>query len=97
MEAVWTRFQPVSYKVQEVLSSGAIGELRSVQAELSVNLDAKTRDPSHRMVRVLYCDCFFAQSSSWSRDGRSTHSLREVPSSTWGRSCCQLIPCWTFD
>ncbi|KAK4699161.1 hypothetical protein P7C70_g7104, partial [Phenoliferia sp. Uapishka_3] len=50
MEAVWTRFQPVSYKVQEVLRSGVIGEVRSVQAELSVNLDAATRNPSHRMV-----------------------------------------------
>ncbi|KAM0746128.1 NAD-binding protein [Meredithblackwellia eburnea MCA 4105] len=50
MEAVWTRFQPLSYKVQEVIKSGVIGEVRAVQAELSRNLDEATRNPSHRMV-----------------------------------------------
>lgn len=47
---VWTRFQPVSYKVQEVLRSGAIGELRSVQAELNVDFQPEKSDQKHRMV-----------------------------------------------
>lgn len=37
MEAVWTRFQPFAYKLQEIIRSGAIGEVRSAQAELNVD------------------------------------------------------------
>jgi len=47
MEAVWTRFQPVSFAVQKVLASGAIGQVVSVRTELSV---AWKGDDAHRMV-----------------------------------------------
>lgn len=51
MEAVWTRFQPVSYKVQEIIASGVLGELRTVQSDLSVDWQEATKNnPEHRMV-----------------------------------------------
>ncbi|BGP51127.1 hypothetical protein JCM10450v2_007056 [Rhodotorula kratochvilovae] len=48
MEAVWTRFQPYSYKIQEVVRSGAVGELRAVQAELCA--DFTSQSPEHRLL-----------------------------------------------
>ncbi|GAA5984692.1 hypothetical protein JCM10908_003462 [Rhodotorula pacifica] len=51
MEAVWTRFQPYAYKLQEVLDSGAIGQIRAVQAELCVDFGpTAAKDPEHRLV-----------------------------------------------
>lgn len=51
MEAVWTRFQPYSYKLQEVLKSGVLGEIRSASAELCVDFgETAKRDPAHRLV-----------------------------------------------
>lgn len=45
MEAMWTRFQPAIVKVRELIADGAIGEVRTVQAELGVKreLDAADR------------------------------------------------------
>ncbi|KAK4700496.1 hypothetical protein P7C70_g5755, partial [Phenoliferia sp. Uapishka_3] len=51
MEGLWTRFQPCSFKVQEIVNSGILGELRSVQAEHGVDFHSETQPPSHRMVR----------------------------------------------
>ncbi|KAF9870120.1 hypothetical protein CkaCkLH20_12354 [Colletotrichum karsti] len=55
MEAVWTRYFPLSIKVRELISSGAIGKVYRATADLSFN--ANTEDPaklsfadSHRMV-----------------------------------------------
>ncbi|GAA6046697.1 hypothetical protein JCM3770_003122 [Rhodotorula araucariae] len=48
MEAVWTRFQPYSYKIQEVIRSGAIGELRAVQAELCIDFTSQSSE--HRLL-----------------------------------------------
>jgi predicted dehydrogenase len=47
---VWLRFQPVSYKVQEILASGVIGQVRSVAADLSIDFQPDTKDASHRMI-----------------------------------------------
>ncbi|GAA5836721.1 hypothetical protein JCM9279_007636 [Rhodotorula babjevae] len=47
MEAVWTRFQPYSYKVQEVLRSGVIGDIVAVQAELCA--DFTSQSDEHRL------------------------------------------------
>ncbi|OLN95365.1 Trans-1,2-dihydrobenzene-1,2-diol dehydrogenase [Colletotrichum chlorophyti] len=55
MEAVWTRYFPLSIKIRELISSGAIGRVYRTTADLSFNNN--TDDPeklsfadSHRMV-----------------------------------------------
>ncbi|GJN93159.1 hypothetical protein Rhopal_006206-T1 [Rhodotorula paludigena] len=48
MEAVWTRFQPYAYKLQEIVRSGVIGELRGVQAGLCA--DFSSRSEEHRLL-----------------------------------------------
>ncbi|GAA5968642.1 hypothetical protein JCM11641_007709 [Rhodosporidiobolus odoratus] len=50
MEAVWTRFQPYAYKLQEVIRSGAIGSIRGFAADLCIDFTRTvTKDPSHRI------------------------------------------------
>ncbi|GAA6030810.1 hypothetical protein JCM8097_008887 [Rhodosporidiobolus ruineniae] len=50
MEAVWTRFQPYGYKVQEVVRSGVIGEIRALEANLCIDFtDTVAKDPGHRL------------------------------------------------
>jgi predicted dehydrogenase len=46
MEAMWTRFQPAVVRLRELIADGAIGELRSVQADLGVQRDF---DPADRL------------------------------------------------
>lgn len=46
MEAMWTRFQPAIVAVRELVDSGAIGEVRQVQADLGVN---RPYDPADRL------------------------------------------------
>ncbi|MPQ99281.1 gfo/Idh/MocA family oxidoreductase [Modestobacter sp. I12A-02628] len=46
MEAMWTRFQPAVVRLRELVADGAIGELRSVQADLGV---AREFDPEDRL------------------------------------------------
>jgi predicted dehydrogenase len=46
MEAMWTRFQPAVVKARELLADGAVGEVRSVQADLGV---VREFDPSDRV------------------------------------------------
>jgi predicted dehydrogenase len=46
MEAMWTRFQPAIVAARELIADGAIGELRSVQADLGV---AREYDPADRL------------------------------------------------
>jgi predicted dehydrogenase len=46
MEAMWTRFQPAVVALRELVADGAIGELRSVQADLGVR---RPFDPADRM------------------------------------------------
>jgi predicted dehydrogenase len=46
MEAMWTRFQPAVVAMRELVADGAIGEIRSVQADLGV---ARDYDPADRL------------------------------------------------
>lgn len=46
MEAMWTRFQPLIVEARELISEGAIGEVRGVQADLGVD---RPYDPSDRL------------------------------------------------
>ena len=46
MEAMWTRFQPAVVAVRELIADGAIGEVRSVQADLGVQ---RAFDPADRL------------------------------------------------
>jgi predicted dehydrogenase len=46
MEAMWTRFQPAVVALRELIADGAIGELRSVQADLGVT---REYDPADRL------------------------------------------------
>jgi predicted dehydrogenase len=46
MEAMWTRFQPAVVAVRELVAAGAIGEVRSVQADLGVT---RQYDPADRL------------------------------------------------
>lgn len=49
--ALWTRCLPYTLKLQEVLASGAIGEIRGVTSEFSIDATGLvSRDPGHRMV-----------------------------------------------
>ncbi|KAF4983126.1 hypothetical protein FZEAL_1393 [Fusarium zealandicum] len=54
MEAVWTRYFPLSIKVRELIQSGAIGTVYRTYADLSFNMsreDGRVNfDDSHRMV-----------------------------------------------
>jgi predicted dehydrogenase len=46
MEAMWTRFQPAVVALRELVAEGAIGEVRSVQADLGVT---REYDPGDRL------------------------------------------------
>ena len=46
MEAMWTRFQPVVVALRELVADGAIGEVRSVQADLGIS---RAWDPADRL------------------------------------------------
>jgi len=46
MEAMWTRFQPAVVALRELVADGAIGQVRSVQADLGV---AREYDPTDRL------------------------------------------------
>jgi predicted dehydrogenase len=50
MEAVWTRFQPIAYAVQEVIRSGRLGAPRRVTAELSSFAHIDERADDDRMI-----------------------------------------------
>ncbi|WP_380163855.1 Gfo/Idh/MocA family protein [Jannaschia sp. R86511] len=46
MEAMWTRFQPAVVRLQELLREGAVGEVRSVRADLGLRVPF---DPADRL------------------------------------------------
>ncbi|BEI80400.1 hypothetical protein CcaverHIS002_0109290 [Cutaneotrichosporon cavernicola] len=50
MEAVWTRFQPIAYAVQEAIQSGKLGRPRRVTAELSSFAHIDDRADDDRMI-----------------------------------------------
>ncbi|GAA5824746.1 hypothetical protein JCM11251_005325 [Rhodosporidiobolus azoricus] len=50
MEAQWIRFTPYAYKIQELLASGIIGEVRGLTSELCVDFtNFVAADPGHRL------------------------------------------------
>ncbi len=46
MEAMWTRFQPAVLALRDLVADGAIGEVRTVQADLGI---AREYDPTDRL------------------------------------------------
>ena len=48
MEAVWTRFFPLSITVRQLIQDGVIGDLVRVYVNNSTGTDVETLDPSHR-------------------------------------------------
>jgi predicted dehydrogenase len=56
MEAVWTRYFPLSVKIREMVMSGEIGQVHRVIADLSLEKNAEDGsldfDDSHRMVNL---------------------------------------------
>lgn len=53
MEAVWTRYFPLSIEIRKAIQDGKIGEILRVQADLSIGSDPETAfDVSHRMVNL---------------------------------------------
>ncbi len=46
MEAMWTRVQPTVVRLRELIADGALGEVRSVRADLGLHRDF---DPTHRL------------------------------------------------
>ncbi len=46
MEAMWTRFLPAYVTLRELIGSGAIGEVRQIQADLGVH---RPYEPGHRL------------------------------------------------
>jgi predicted dehydrogenase len=46
MEAMWTRFLPHTVRIRRLLADGALGEVRTVSADLGMNFPP---DPGHRL------------------------------------------------
>jgi predicted dehydrogenase len=55
MEAVWTRFFPLSIEIRDLVKSGKIGQVRRVAADLSLPQGYSNPD-SHRMVGLSHAD-----------------------------------------
>lgn len=49
MEALWTRFFPLIRKLQEVISSGTIGDIQQVHADFGMQFNPKVFGASHRI------------------------------------------------
>lgn len=66
MEAVWTRFFPLSVQVREIIKSGEIGEVLRTVADTSFGDDVEEKwGTTHRMVNpdlaggaLLDCKCY---------------------------------------
>ncbi|EFP92846.2 hypothetical protein PGT21_036203 [Puccinia graminis f. sp. tritici] len=50
MEALWTRFLPITHSFQKVIASGAIGEIQRVDADLSVDFAPDSLPNDNRLV-----------------------------------------------
>ncbi|KAH9440825.1 hypothetical protein Pst134EA_007778 [Puccinia striiformis f. sp. tritici] len=50
MEAVWTRFFPLTYSFQKIIESGAIGEIERVDSDFSINFPPDSFSSDHRIV-----------------------------------------------
>jgi predicted dehydrogenase len=49
MEAMWTRFQPAVVRLRELVADGALGDVRTVQADLGTT---REYDPAHRLFNL---------------------------------------------
>ncbi|WWC58924.1 uncharacterized protein I303_101469 [Kwoniella dejecticola CBS 10117] len=50
MEAVWTRFHPIAYAVDEVIKSGKLGKPKRFSADFSMEYDLDSKPDSNRFV-----------------------------------------------
>ncbi|WRT65254.1 uncharacterized protein IL334_002197 [Kwoniella shivajii] len=50
MEAVWTRFHPIAYAVDEVLKSGKLGKPKRFAADFSMEYDLDSKPDSNRFI-----------------------------------------------
>jgi len=50
MEAVWTRFHPLAYKIQELVFSEKYGKFKRMFADLSSDIKPDTKPLDHRMI-----------------------------------------------
>ncbi len=50
MEAVWTRFHPIAYKLQEEVFGGKYGGVKRIFADLSMDFDLENKPDGHRMI-----------------------------------------------
>ncbi|KAJ9118848.1 hypothetical protein QFC24_006047 [Naganishia onofrii] len=50
MEAVWTRFHPIAYKLQEIIFSGKYGKVKRIFADLSMNIKPDEKELTDRMI-----------------------------------------------
>ncbi|WVQ80131.1 hypothetical protein IAT38_002232 [Cryptococcus sp. DSM 104549] len=50
MEAVWTRFQPITYAIQEVIASGRLGKFKRLTVDNSLDYKMDEKPESHRML-----------------------------------------------
>ncbi|ORX35584.1 hypothetical protein BD324DRAFT_630742 [Kockovaella imperatae] len=50
MEAVWTRFQPIAYEVQQIVHSGKLGKVKRFSADFSTDMKPDNFPLSHRII-----------------------------------------------
>jgi len=53
MEAMWTRFLPVTKAIKDVITSGELGDLRVLHADLSGDFDLENIPTTHRILDPL--------------------------------------------
>ncbi|WWD16991.1 hypothetical protein CI109_101427 [Kwoniella shandongensis] len=50
MEAVWTRFQPITYAIQDIVASGKLGKLKRLTVDNSLDFRLDEKEETHRML-----------------------------------------------
>ena len=75
MEAMWTRFQPAVVALRELVDDGAIGEVRSVQADLGRGRHVRPRGPAVRPRPRAAARCS-TSASTWCRSRRCCSGRR---------------------
>lgn len=50
MEAVWTRFHPIAYEVQDLVFSGKYGKLKRIIGDFSSDVNPDERPENDRMI-----------------------------------------------
>jgi predicted dehydrogenase len=69
MEAVWTRYFPMSVQIRKLIQDGEIGAVYRASADLSLGQNVEEKwNPEHRMVNIdlaggALLDCKFSQSN----------------------------------